>query len=128
MGTVFAHNLVRQLDLIWPKLVTPHNLLFMARLATIPMTVCATMIALYYRVNRPLGATGYLLIVAFDVVLATAVVPLFGAFYCKNPRPNAALASILTGVIVRITMEFTIPKVRSMCIVVTFSILLLSRS
>jgi len=112
MGTVFAHNLVRQLDLIWPKLVTPQNLLFMARLATIPMTVCATMIALYYRVNRPLGATGYLLIVAFDVVLATAVVPLFGAFYCKNPRPNAALASILTGVIVRITMEFTIPKVR----------------
>ena len=121
MGTVFAHNLVRQLDFFWPKLVTPNNLLFMARIATIPMTVCATMIALYYHVNRPLGATGYLLIVAFDVVLATAIAPLFGAFYCKNPRPNAALASVLTGAIVRITMEFTLPKVSKVNLILMLS-------
>ena len=53
---------------------------------------------------------GYLLVVAFDVVLATAVVPLFGAFYTKKPSPLAALCAIIAGAVVRVTLEYTLPK------------------
>jgi Na+/proline symporter len=110
MGTVFAHNVMRQFDSIFPKLVTPENLLTVTRLATIPLTLAAALIAAYYQSDNPAGATGYLLIVAFDVVLATVTVPLFGCFYCKNPRPNAAFLSIICGAATRIIMEFTLPK------------------
>jgi hypothetical protein len=57
-----------------------------------------------------LGATGYLLIVAFDIVLASVVVPLFGCFYTKNPSPLAAFCSIMAGIITRVVLEFTLPK------------------
>lgn len=111
MGTVFAHNLMRQLDFKFPNLVTSDNLLMTARLATIPFTLISTMIGAYYRnSDSAAGATGYLLIVAFDIVLATMVAPLFGCFYAKNPSPRAALCSVLTGVVVRVVMEFSLPK------------------
>jgi hypothetical protein len=100
MGTVFARNLMRQLNVFWPNIVNDKNLLTSARLATIPLTLVAALIAGYYRSDHPSGATGYLLIVAFDVVLATVTVPLFGCFYAKVPRPNAALLSILAWAIV----------------------------
>lgn len=51
-----------------------------------------------------------LLIVAFDIVLATAVVPLFGCFYAKRPSPRAALSSVVCGALTRIIMEYTLPK------------------
>jgi Na+/proline symporter len=110
MGTVFSHNVVRHLDPFFPGLVTNENLLTAARLATIPLTLAATFIAAYYQSDNPAGSTGYLLIVAFDVVLATVVVPLFGCFYTKTPRPNAAFLSILGGALTRIVLEFTLPK------------------
>ena len=110
MGTVFSHNLVRQLDPIFPGLITNANLLKMARLSTIPWTIASASIAAFYQSSRPSGATGYLLIVAFDVVLATAVVPLVGCFYASKPRPNAAFVSILCGAAIRIILEFTLPK------------------
>jgi hypothetical protein len=50
------------------------------------------------------------LIVAFDIVLATCVVPLLGCFYTKNPSPRAALISILGGAFCRIILEFVLPK------------------
>lgn len=110
MGTVFSHNVIRQLDVFMPDFVTPQNLLLVTRLSTIPLTLGATLIAAYYQSDRPAGATGYLLIVAFDVVLATVVVPLFGCFYTKNPRPSAAFLSVIFGAATRLTMEFTLPK------------------
>jgi Na+/proline symporter len=106
MGTVFSHNVVRQFDDIFPNLITNDNLLMMARFSTVPFTLGATLIAAYYKS----GGTGYLLIVAFDVVLATAVVPLFGCYYTKTPRPNAAVLSILCGAASRVIMEFGVPK------------------
>lgn len=39
------------------------------------------------------------------MVLATTIAPLFGAYYCKNPSPAAALLSVLSGGISRIVME-----------------------
>lgn len=86
------------------QLVTKKNLLTIARVVSVPMTVISALIASFY------PTTGYLLTVAFDVVLASVVVPLIGAFYTKNPRPLAALCAILTGSIVRVVMEFAIPK------------------
>ena len=105
MGTCFAHNIMRQLNPWFPGLINNNNLVSMARLSSIPLTVASTLIA-----TRSPGSTGYLLIVAFDVVLATAVVPLFGCFYTKTPRPNAAFLSCISGASMRITLEFTLPK------------------
>jgi hypothetical protein len=110
MGTVMAHNVARQFDGFFPGLVTPDNLLLVSRIATVPFTIISTLIATVYRQNKPAGATGYLLIVAFDIVFGTVVVPLFGCFYAKKPSPRAALISILGGAITRITLEFALPK------------------
>jgi hypothetical protein len=108
-----SHNILRNVGFFLPfgsKLVTDDNLLFAARVTSLPMTIISGLIASYYRSNNAAGATGYLLIVAFDVVLATIVVPLFGCFYTKRPSPLAALCAILTGAITRITLEFALPK------------------
>jgi hypothetical protein len=111
MGTVFSHNLMRLLDVKFPNLITSKNLLLMARLSTIPFTVASALIGSKYRSSdSAAGATGYLLIVAFDIVLAAVVAPLFGCFYAKNPSPRAALCSVLSGIITRIVLEFALPK------------------
>ena len=113
MGTVMSHNVLRNIGEFLPfvpRTVTDSNLLFAARVASFPMTIISGLIASYFRLNHPAGATGYLLIVAFDVVLATIVVPLFGCFYAENPSPLAALCAIMTGLVTRITLEFALPK------------------
>ena len=113
MGTVLSHNVMRNCSSFLPfgeNLITEKNLLTAARISSIPMAVIAAFVASFYRSNHSAGATGYLLIVAFDVMFATCVVPLFGCFYTKTPSPLAALCSILTGVVVRIVLEFALPK------------------
>jgi Na+/proline symporter len=104
MGTVFSHNIMRQLGIFWPNLVTADTLLLSARLSSIPFALAATLIASYY------GDTGYLLIVASEVVLATVVAPLFGCFYAKNPSPRAAFLAVISGAFLRVLLEFTLPK------------------
>lgn len=112
MGTVASHNLVRLLDGCFPNLVTPKNLLMVARISTIPFTLASTLIGAYYRSSQGASsATGYLLIVAFDIVLATVVAPLFGCFYTKNPSPRAAFVAVICGAFVRILLEFVLDKV-----------------
>eukprot|EP00980_Cylindrotheca_fusiformis_P020078 scaffold7161_cov133-Cylindrotheca_fusiformis.AAC.1 len=106
MGTVFSHNILRNFG----TFISDDNLLTIARFASVPLTAISATIAAYYQSSHALGATGYLLIVAFDVVLASVVVPLFGCFYCKKPSPLAAFCSILAGVITRIVLEFALPK------------------
>jgi len=110
MGTVLSHNILRQLDTWFPQIITPDNLLMMARLATIPCTLASTLVAAYYHSSRPGGGTGALLIVAFDVVLATVVVPLVGCFYTNSPSPRAALLAILCGGTCRLILQFALPK------------------
>lgn len=101
----WAHNIVRQLDVWFPNLVTPATLLQAARFSTVPLTLAATLIADQVR------ETGYLLIVAFDIVLAAVVMPLLACYYTrKPPSPRAALVSVIVGVAVRIILEFTLPK------------------
>jgi Na+/proline symporter len=115
MGTVFSHNIVRHVGSFIPcfshkNIITNENLLSVARFASVPLTVIAALIAAYYRSSHSAGATGYLLIVAFDVVFATCVVPLFGCFYAKKPSPLAALLSVVSGALVRVVLEFALPK------------------
>ena len=106
MGTVMSHNVLRNVGAFFPfgsHLVTDTNLLFVARVSSLPMTIISGLIASYF-------PSGYLLIVAFDVVLATILVPLFGCFYTKRPSPLAALCAIITGLVTRLTLEFALPK------------------
>jgi Na+/proline symporter len=111
IGTVFSHNLMRQFDMWFPNFVRADNLLLVTRVSTLPFAAVAAVIAAYYKAdNGATSGTGYLLIVAFDIVLATVVPSLFGCFYAKTPRPNAALLSFLVGIIVRIVLEFVLPK------------------
>ncbi|KAL7464244.1 hypothetical protein ACHAXS_004588 [Conticribra weissflogii] len=114
MGTVFSHNIMRNLGSFFPcirkDLVNQKNLLSMARWIAVPFTMTSALIASFYRSSHSLGATGYLLIVAFDIVLASVVVPLFGCFYTKKPSPLAAFCAIVTGILVRVILEFTLPK------------------
>jgi hypothetical protein len=111
MGTVVSHNIMRQFDGYFPNLVTPDNLLNLARTTTLPFTLISTLVAAFYKNSgSAAGATGYLLIVAFDIVFATVVVPLFGCYYCKNPSPRAALVGILAGITTRVVLEFALPK------------------
>lgn len=110
IGSVTSHNLMRQLNEFIPNLVNDNNLVLIARITTLPLAIVSTLIAAYLNSAHSAGATGYLLIVAFDVVLATVVVPLFGCYYTKTPRPNAALLSVLSGATTRLVLEFVIPK------------------
>lgn len=64
---------------------TDRNLLLVARIFAIPMTGLACMTAaLAYN-------PGYLLVVAFDVVLAGCFVPLMAAVYWPSMTPNAGM-------------------------------------
>lgn len=77
----------------------------------IPFAIISTLIGAYYKSNKAAGATGYLLIVAFDVVFATVIAPLFGAFYTRKPSPRAAVCSVVVGAVTRIVLEFALlPK------------------
>ena len=105
LGTVFSHNIMRHFVSISEK-----NLLLIARLATIPFAFAAMLVAAFYQSSHSAGATGYLLIVAFDVVLAGCIVPLFACFYVDKPSPNAALFSVVGGTLLRVILEFSLPK------------------
>jgi len=113
MGTVFSHNVVRNLSSFFPffsdTIINNDNLLTVARAASVPLTIIAALVAAVYKTTHSAG-TGYLLIVAFDVVFATCVVPLFGCFYTKKPSPLAALLSVISGAAVRVILEFALPK------------------
>jgi Na+/proline symporter len=117
VGTVVSNNMFRQIEVFRPNLINSDTIILVARMSTLPFTLISTSIAAYYRSldgEKAVGSTGYLLIVAFDIVLATTVVPLFGAFYAKNPSPRAALVSMLGGALTRLIMEFTLKKDGSM--------------
>jgi len=103
-GTVISNNLFRHFESIFGS---EKSLLLTARVCSVAFAVGAAAVA-----SRFSGQTGYLLIVAFDICLASAVVPLFGCYYAKCPRPVAAAMSVVCGIVTRIVLEFTLPKVR----------------
>ena len=101
MSTVFAHNLVRKVTPIKDE----KTLLLVARLATMVWAPIAMVIA-----SSVPDQTGYLLIVAFDIMLAGSVVPLFAAVYWPGCKPLAAFISMLGGSLLRAILEGALPK------------------
>ena len=116
MGTCFSHNIMRNLGSLFKRFegrlpnISEKNLLLWARIVSIPFAAAAMFIAMFAKPRHSLGV-GYLLVVAFDVVLASVVVPLFGAFYTVTPSPLAGLCAVLVGITVRVVLEYTLPKV-----------------
>ena len=107
LGTVFSHNVVRHFVEF-----DDTKLLMISRIVTVPFAFIAMAIASAYQSDHPSGATGYLLIVAFDIVLAGCIVPLFAAFYWPfgKPSPSAALCAVVGGTLLRVILEVSLPK------------------
>jgi Na+/proline symporter len=105
IGTTFSHNVLRHADVWWPDLINKDNVLHYARVSTLLFTLISGLVAVFYRTS-----TGALLIVAFDIMFATSVVPLVACFYCTKPSPRAALASVLAGGGTRIVLEVVLNK------------------
>jgi len=104
MGTVLSHNIARHFSPM-----TDAQLLNVSRAATVPFAFIGAIIAAYAKINHSAG-TGYLLIVAFDIALASCVVSLFAAFYTSKPSATAATMSIIGGALLRLILEFALKK------------------
>ncbi len=105
MSTVWSHNLLRSWFKHVPFFKEDKNLLTLARLSTMLWAPLGGMVA-----SVSPGLSGYLLIVAFDIMLAGSVVPMFAAVYWKSCKPFAAWIAMLGGSLLRFVLEFTLPK------------------
>jgi len=103
MSTVFSHNVLRKLPVPW--LQEDKNLLILARVVTVIWAPLAAIVA-----SMNVDSSGYLLIVAFDIMLAGSVIPMFAAVYWPTCKPFAAFIAMLGGSLVRFILEFTLPK------------------
>ncbi|CAN0076985.1 unnamed protein product, partial [Pylaiella littoralis] len=77
ISTVLSHDIARK-AIPGGERLADSTLLKVVRGSTIPVTLIASIVASTYT------QTGYLLIVAFDIVLASCIAPLFAAIYFKN--------------------------------------------
>lgn len=114
MSTVFSHNLLRKLPFEYFQ--EDKNLLFTTRLTTILWAAVASAIA-----SSAPDTSGYLLIVAFDIMLAGCVVPMFAAVYWKGCNPVAACIAMVAGSLTRLILEFALPKDGLLVLVGTYA-------
>ncbi len=84
--------------------VKDSTMLFLSRVLAIPTAAAAALIA-YVRPEP-----GVLLIVAFDIVFAGCVVPLFMGVYWKRATQAGAITGIATGTIARMICYFVVPE------------------
>ena len=103
MSTVFSHNLLAKLPIEYLR--SKKNLLTVTRLTTVLWAAAAGGVA-----SGAPDVSGYLLIVAFDIMFAGAVVPMFAAVYWKKCNPLAAVIAMVGGSITRLILEFTLEK------------------
>jgi len=101
ISVVLAKNVVER----WrPSAVQGDSgMLRLARLMALPTAAAAGLVAWV----RP--EPGILLIVAFDIVLAGCVVPLFAGVYWAKANQSGAIASILVGTSARLIAHFVTP-------------------
>lgn len=83
--------------------VTDSTMLFLSRALALPTAVAAAWIA-YVRPEP-----GILLVVAFDIVFAGCVIPLFLGVYWARATQAGALASIVTGTVARGICYYVVP-------------------
>lgn len=93
---VIAVVLARNVWQRWQKDAVPDaKMLFLSRALAVPASIAAALIA-YWRPDP-----GILLVVAFDIVFAGCVVPLFLGVYWRRATAAGAIASIVTGTAAR---------------------------
>ena len=101
LANVITRNLVqRNMKSKWSN----QTMLRFSRLIAIP-TMAAAVTFAYIRPEP-----GTLLILAFDIVLAGCFVPLCLGIYWKKANTLGAIASIISGAVIRLTLFFTIPE------------------
>jgi Na+/pantothenate symporter len=83
--------------------ITDSKMLMLSRVLGIP-TAAAAMIFAWARPEP-----GILLVVAFDIVFAGCVVPLFAGVYWSKANARGAVASIAVGTTARIIAHFVTP-------------------
>lgn len=100
IAVVGARNLWQR----WQKgPVSDSLMLFLSRVLALPVAAAAAWIA-YIRPEP-----GVLLVVAFDIVFAGCVIPLFFGVYWPRATQAGAIASIATGTIARALCYFAMP-------------------
>ena len=104
IASVLSRNILQRniLPRLKGKLLSDRQLLLATRLLVIPMFFTA--FALGALIPRP----GIYLILAFDIVFAGCFVPLVMGTFWKKSTPQAAIASIAVGSILRMILYFTI--------------------
>jgi solute:Na+ symporter, SSS family len=79
------------------------KILFLSRVMALPTAAAAAIVA-YIRPEP-----GILLVVAFDIVFAGCVVPLFAGVYWKKANSIGAIASVIAGTGARLIAHFVTP-------------------
>lgn len=101
ISIVLARNVIER----WrPSIVDDAQMLRRSRLMAIPAAAAAALLA-YVRPEP-----GILLIVAFDIVLAGCVIPLFAGVYWQKANAAGALAAIAVGTVSRLVAHFVTPE------------------
>jgi Na+/proline symporter len=100
ISVVLARNVIQR----WrPTITEDSKMLRLSRLMALPTAAAAAVIA-YIRPEP-----GILLIVAFDIVFAGCVVPLFAGVYWPKANARGAISSIVVGTTARIVAHFVTP-------------------
>jgi Na+/proline symporter len=100
ISVVLARNIFQR----WSsRRLTDKSLLFLSRAFALPTAALAGWLA-YVRPEP-----GVLLVVAFDIVFAGCVVPLFFGVHWPRASASGALAAIFTGTAARVICHFTVP-------------------
>jgi len=100
MSVVLARNVIQR----WRKdEINDSTMLLLSRVLAIPTAIAAGTLAIL----RP--EPGILLVVAFDIVFAGCVVPLFLGVYWPKANSAGAVAAILAGTLSRLIAHFVTP-------------------
>lgn len=86
-----------------PRRIEDSTMLLLSRVLALPVAIAAGVIA-YWRPDP-----GILLVIAFDIVFAGCVVPLFFGVYWPKANSAGALAAIATGTLARLVCHLTVP-------------------
>lgn len=100
MSVVTARNLFERYR---ETPVSDSQMLLLSRVMAIPTALVAGLLAWV----KP--EPGILLIIAFDIVFAGCVVPLFYGVHSRRATAEAAMAAILTGTVARLVAHFVTP-------------------
>ena len=100
ISVVLARNVIQR----WrPTITEDSKMLQLSRAMAIPTAAAAALLA-YVRPEP-----GILLILAFDIVLAGCVIPLFAGVYWAKANKAGALAAIVAGTAARLIAHFVTP-------------------